>query len=276
MEKGPQLHCSGDELGQGAAPGTLPWSPLLPVGQGKGGSGEGTRDTMGTSSAVGAAARCGGCARHPCHHPGGSNHGATDRNLLGCPLCPHPYVPFRALTLATRSWKPWAQRLGTSSSTISIFRPVYPVFSNRWILWSALSWGQGRVRGCPQPCSPQWPPQRSPTHNLEGPEGHQAVAAVAVGPRVPAGVVTLLQHELLPGVGLALEAQPPAGPQRQGAALPATPQGCSIFPTPDLRARLHLDGAHLLHLLLGDVGELFCQLTPFALEILQLIDRDLR
>lgn len=43
---------------------------------------------MGTSSAVGAAAHCGGCARHPCHHPGGSNHGATDRNLLGCPLEP--------------------------------------------------------------------------------------------------------------------------------------------------------------------------------------------
>lgn len=35
MEKGPQLHCSGDELGQGAAPGTLPWSPLLPCGPGK-------------------------------------------------------------------------------------------------------------------------------------------------------------------------------------------------------------------------------------------------
>lgn len=41
-----------------------------------------------------------------------------------CPQCHRSYVPFRALTLATRSWKPWAQRLGTSSSTISIFRPV--------------------------------------------------------------------------------------------------------------------------------------------------------
>lgn len=99
---------------------------------------------------------------------------------------------------------------------------------------------------------------------------------MAVGPRVPAGVVALLQHELLPGVGLALKAQPPAGPQGQGDALPATPWGCSILPTPDLRARLHLDGAHLLHLLLGDVGELLCQLTPFPLEILQLIDGDLR
>lgn len=42
----------------------------------------------------------------------------------GVPSRPlHPYIPFRALTLATRSWKPWAHRLGTSSPTISIFLP---------------------------------------------------------------------------------------------------------------------------------------------------------
>lgn len=52
--------------------------------------------------------------------------------------------------LATRSWKPWAHRLGTSSSTISIFRPLKAGFSNRCSLWSGPSWGQrSRVSGAP-------------------------------------------------------------------------------------------------------------------------------
>lgn len=42
-----------------------------------------------------------------------------------------PYVPLMARMLATRSWKPCAQRLGTSSSTISILRPLKAGFSNR-------------------------------------------------------------------------------------------------------------------------------------------------
>lgn len=132
------------------APGTLPWSLLLPVGQGKGGSKEGTRDMVGMSSTLRAAAPL-QRLQVPLPPPWADQpQWHLDRNLLGCPLCPHPYVPFRALTLATRSWKPCAHRLGTSSSTISILRPVYPTFSNRWILWSALSWGKGRLRGCPQ------------------------------------------------------------------------------------------------------------------------------
>lgn len=62
-----------------------------------------------------------------------------------------------------------------------------------------------------------------------------------------------------------------------GDALPAAPpQGLYVLCTPDLRARLHLDGAHLLQLLLVDVGELLRQLTLLPLEILQLIDRDLK
>ena len=109
---------------------TLPWSPLLPAGRGKGGSGVGARDAMGTSSIVGTAAPsplqrlCQASLPPPrgdqpwCHGTG------PPWGVPACPQCHHPYVPFRALTLATRSWKPWAQRLGTSSSTISIFRPV--------------------------------------------------------------------------------------------------------------------------------------------------------
>lgn len=52
-----------------------------------------------------------------------------------------PYVPLMARTLATRSWKPCAQRLGTSSSTISILRPLKAGLSNRCSLWSGPSWG---------------------------------------------------------------------------------------------------------------------------------------
>ena len=62
----------------------------------------------------------------------------TDRKVCG-----GAYVPFRALMLATRSWKPWPHKLGTSSSTISIFLPVNPGFSYRWSLWSALSCKRG-------------------------------------------------------------------------------------------------------------------------------------
>jgi hypothetical protein len=54
------------------------------------------------------------------------------------------YVPLMARTLATRSWKPWAHRLGTSSSTISILRPLKAGFSNRCSLWSGPSWGRDR------------------------------------------------------------------------------------------------------------------------------------
>lgn len=44
------------------------------------------------------------------------------------------YVPLRALTLATRSWNPWPHKLGTSSSTISIFLPSKPGLSYSWSL----------------------------------------------------------------------------------------------------------------------------------------------
>lgn len=148
-------------------------------------------------------------------------------------------------------------------------------------------------------------PNTAATHDLEGTDGHQAVAVVAVGPGVPAWVVALLQHKLLAGECLPLEAQPPAGPEGRGRhshprtggapqheavlllpvsgrwgmlSLPPTPspQGLSILRTLDLRARLHLDGAHLLQLFLSDVRELLRQLTLLPLEVLQLVDCDLK
>lgn len=68
--------------------------------------------------------------------------------------------------------------------------------------------------------------------------------------------------------------------RHQGVArVPSTMQrhrGMLSLPIPDLRSRLHLDGAHLLQLLLGDVRELLRQLTLLALEVLQLVDDDLR
>lgn len=54
------------------------------------------------------------------------------------------------------------------------------------------------------------------------------------------------------------------------------PQPYGILRSPDLRASLHLDGAHLLQLSLRDTGQLLRQLTLLPLEILQLIDCDLK
>ena len=35
------------------------------------------------------------------------------------------------------------------------------------------------------------------THHADGPDGHHAVTPVAVGPGIPTGVLSLLQHEHL-------------------------------------------------------------------------------
>ena len=63
---------------------------------------------------------------------------------------------------------------------------------------------------------------RSCTHDVQGPEGQEAVAVVAVGPGVPARVIPLLQDKLLPTEGPAFERQPPVGGNRPG---PASPEG---------------------------------------------------
>lgn len=119
-------------------------------------------------------------------------------------------------------------------------------------------------------------PPAAATHDLEGAEGHEAVAVVAVGPGVPARVVTLLQHKLLPSKGLPLEAQPPAGQRVTTPSTGTWPRvGVPQSHPPNLRARLHLDGAHLLQSFIDHVGELLAQLAPAALEVLQLIDGDL-
>lgn len=56
---------------------------------------------------------------------------------LGFPPCTH--APPGTLTLPTRSQKPCAQRVGTSSSWISILLPLKSESSYRQILCSRLS-----------------------------------------------------------------------------------------------------------------------------------------
>lgn len=47
------------------------------------------------------------------------------------------------------------------------------------------------------------------TYNVQRPEGQENVTTSAAGPGIPARVVPLLQHKLLPTKGPALERQPP-------------------------------------------------------------------
>lgn len=53
-----------------------------------------------------------------------------------------------------------------------------------------------------------WPGQADPTHHFDGPDRHEAVTPVAVGPGVPAGVLSLLQYEHLTSQVLLLITQP--------------------------------------------------------------------
>lgn len=127
------------------------------------------------------------------------------------------YVPLMALALATRSWKPWAHRLGTSSSTISIFLPSKPAFSNRCSLWSALSWreetaclhyiasaniamtvGHTSLKTHQATVNGKWQVSAiMNTDHFQGPEWAQAVATLAVGPGAPARILSFLQNKLL-------------------------------------------------------------------------------
>ena len=68
---------------------------------------------------------------------------------------------------------------------------------------------------------PACPASRGCTHNVQGPEGQEAVAVVTVGPGIPARVVPLLQDVLLPAEGPALKCQPPAGGRRAGSLISA-------------------------------------------------------
>lgn len=87
------------------------------------------------------------CGAGSCGKSGAKDAAARGWNW-SCGAGGLPYVPLMTRMLATRSWKPWAHRLGTSSSTISIFRPLKAGFSNRCSLWSGPSWGQSlRVSG---------------------------------------------------------------------------------------------------------------------------------
>ena len=53
------------------------------------------------------------------------------------------------------------------------------------------------------------------THHADGPDGHHAVTPVAVGPGIPAGVLSLLQHEHLSAHVLHLITHP-AGEEEEG------------------------------------------------------------
>lgn len=136
-------------------------------------------------------------------------------------VCTHD--PPGTLTLPTLSQKPCAHRVGTSSSWISILLPLKSECSNRQILCSMLSCNEEpvgqqvnhlfestlslQVAASYSSRSGWFPVFQNPiwvlvllgrTHHADGPEGHEAVAAVGVAPGVPARILSLLQDEHLP------------------------------------------------------------------------------
>lgn len=119
------------------------------------------------------------------------------------------------------------------------------------------------------------------SYHFDGAEGNDGVAASAVGPGVPARVLALLKHILLPlTVGL-LVPHPPAGgdshllpPQDVSTTPGRSFEAC--FAVQDLRSTQHQDGAHLLQTRLLQVVAGSSQLMAATLEVFLLVDNQLR
>jgi len=228
---------------RGTAPVTLPRSPSLPAGQGKAGSGEGVRDGTGPSSIVGTAATA---LVGPTTVPG-------DGTSSGCPRVPTP--PSLRSVQGPDAGHAVLEAVSPEAGDVVVHDLHLPPGVARVLkevdLVVGAVLGSSTGQGCPAPRAPgpqdppsltvpiaarprgHGPPNAATTHDLEGADGHQAVAAAAVGPGVPAWVVPLLQHKLLPSEALPLEAQPPAGPGGRGRhGHPA--RGSAAPPTPGL------------------------------------------
>lgn len=108
------------------------------------------------------------------------------------------HVPQLTMMLPTLSVKPWEKRLGTSSSTISILRPLNSPTSNRQILCfsGSLTIAQKETQGRPAFLalvdSDRW---WAGLYHANGPEGQQVVILLAIAPGVPARILALLQDE---------------------------------------------------------------------------------
>ena len=115
--------------------------------------------------------------------------------------------------LPTLSVNPWENRLGTSSSMISILRPLNSPTSYRQILCFSGSWHGKKTS--PQPRSKEEISENLKAldsfYHFDGPEGEQVVVLLAVAPGVPAGVLSLLQDVHLTAEVHLLEAHIPAG-----------------------------------------------------------------
>lgn len=134
--------------------------------------------------------------------------------------------------------------------------------------------GVHRCQGHRAPIKPQ------ASYHFDRAEGDDGVAASAVGPGVPAGVLPLLKHILLPlAVGLLVP-----HPSAEGGShlLPRqdvpTTSGLlfSGLTVQDLRSTQHQDRAHLLQTRLLQVVAGGSQLMAATLEVFLLVDNQLR
>lgn len=114
-----------------------------------------------------------------------------------------------------------------------------------------------------------------PTHHADRPDRHHAITPVAVGPGVPAWVLSLLQHEHLTSHVLLLITHPAVHRYytchhfRKTHVLLKYTSGGKFG---DLRSTLNPDGANSVKTLLTQVTALSKQVHPTALEVLIFIE----
>lgn len=195
-------------------------------------------------------------------------------------VCTH--APPGTLTLPTWSLKPCAHSVGTSSSWISILLPLKSESSYRQTLCSRLSCRAEEGGGGEDQERRTGGSRRRGRYHADGPQRHEAVAAVRVAPGVPARILPLLQDEhlaaevgLLEGNEAGEGGRPGAGEERElEGAVPRRLWGSGPGGV-HLRAALHHHGAHAVQAALDHVHDLADDLHHAALEVLLVEHHDL-
>lgn len=148
---------------------------------------------------------------------------------------------------------------------INSFEPAKDKRKNRWT--RAATWG-GHQRLNQKLTG--WK-MSTTTYHPERSDWHDAVAPVAVGPGVPAGVLSFLQYEHLTGHVLLLIPDP-AGEADKQIRKRGNLKCAVTHSVSNLRSDLYPDGADSLHALLAQVTGLSKQVHSTSLEVLVFIE----
>lgn len=145
------------------------------------------------------------------------------------------------------------------------FEPAKDKRKNRWT--RAATWGGHQKQN--QKLT-GWK-MSTTTYHPERSDWHDAVTPVAVGPGVPAGVLSFLQYEHLTGHVLLLIPDP-AGEADKQIRKRGNLKCAVTYSVIDLRSNLYPDGADSLHTLLAQVTGLSKQVHSTSLEVLVFIE----